>query len=87
MEKDSKPYTRFLKKFSEATKAEIMAVLKNEEPLTVKAISARIEHSYVTTQKRLLELVADSEVISHSIDEKTKVFFVNPEFKKEERKP
>lgn len=76
MEKNSKPYTNFLRKFSEATKAQIMAVLNNEEPLTVKAIAARTGHSYMTTQKRLLELVAEDMVVLHEIDAKTRVFFV-----------
>ena len=87
MVKNKRPYNDFLDKFREATKAQIIAVLRNEEPLTVRAVAVRTGLSYRTAQGRLFELVAEGAVALHSIDEKTKVFFVNPEFKKEEQEP
>ena len=87
MVENRRPYNDFLKKFSEATKAQIIAALHKEGPLTIRTIAARTGLSYKTAQKRLLELVAEDAVAQHRIDGKTRVFFVNPEFKKGEQAP
>ncbi len=73
-------------KLSKLIKQEIIATLRNEEPLTVSAIAVRTELTWQTAKRRLNELVADGAVVLREI-EGAKLFFLNPEFKKEEREP
>jgi predicted transcriptional regulator len=65
-------------------KADIIESLKKEEPLTITAISVRANISRNTTTKRLFELVAEGKVVLREIEGGTKLFFLNPEFEKEE---
>ena len=78
---DVKPY---LEELGEDIKATIIEKLKEEEPLTITAISVRANLHWRTAKKRLLELVAEGKLVSREIERGTRLFFLNPEFEKEE---
>ena len=85
--KRERPYSkRTFAKLGNIIKKEIIATLRNEEPLTVSAIAARTELTWQTAKRRLTELIAEDAVVMREI-EGAKLFSLNPEFDKEEREP
>lgn len=78
---DVRPY---LEKLGEDIKADIIKKLREEEPLTVTAVAVRAKLHPRTARKRLLELVAEGKLVSREIERGTRLFFLNPEFEKEE---
>ena len=71
----------------EKINALIIAALHTEEPLTIKAISVRTKLSWITTKRRLNQLVANKVVLKREIEGGTKLFFLDPEFEKGEQEP
>jgi DNA-binding transcriptional ArsR family regulator len=74
-----------LKEFGEEIKADIIEALKKEQPLTITAIASRTSLSWKTAKRRLIELKEDGRIVLREIEGGTKLFFLNPEFEKEER--
>lgn len=72
--------------FGEPIKRDIIATLFKEEPLTTTAVARRAGLCWRTAKKRLLELIDENKVVSRKV-EGIRLFFLDPEFKKEEREP
>ena len=87
MERKNKNYDAFREAYGKAAKTQIKEILHIEEPLTVKAVAVRMGVSYHTARIRLNELLSEGSIISHSIDGKTKVFFLKafPEVRRKEK--
>lgn len=80
MTNNKRLYSDFVEQFSETTKDKIKTILRKDEPLGIQAIATSTELSYMTVKMRLLELIADHEVISHKVGKRSKVFFINPDY-------
>lgn len=64
---------------------DIIKALREEEPLTVVAVAQKADICWRTAKKRLLELVDENKVALRKVG-KMKLFFLNPELKKEDAK-
>ena len=80
---DIRPY---LEKLGEDIKANIIEKLREEEPLTLTAISVRAKIRPQTARRRLRELVDEGRVVIREIERGTRLFFLSPELKKEDAK-
>jgi predicted transcriptional regulator len=82
------PKNRFdacLSNYNNVVVADILAELEKESPLTITAVSVRSNLHWRTAKKRLLELVEEGKVVLKEIEGGTKLFSLNPDFKKGER--
>ena len=76
----------YLEKLGQDIKANIIEKLREEEPLTITAVSVRAKLHHRTAKKRLFELVDEGKVVIREIERGTKLFFLSPELKKEDAK-
>jgi len=81
---DVRPY---LEELGEDIKAEIIKKLREEEPLTITAVSVRAHLHWRTAKKRLIELVDEGKVVSREIERGTRLFFLNPELRRGKQAP
>jgi predicted transcriptional regulator len=76
-------YAKRIESLGAYVKSEIIQALREEEPLTITALSRRTNFTWKTVQRRLNELISEGKVVLREIEGCTKLFFLNPEFKEE----
>lgn len=74
-------YRAYLSTFKEGTKAKIIKAL-NDGPLTTTATAVKAEITWKTAQRNLFELVDEGKVELREIEGGTKLFTLNPDFRK-----
>ena len=70
-------FAEWIEDLGRGIKGDILEALREEEPLTIRAIANRANLSWQTARKRLHELVNEDEVIIKEIEGSTKLFFLN----------
>ena len=76
----------YLEKLGQDIKKDIIEKLREEEPLTITAVSVRAKLHHRTAKKRLFELVDEGKVVIREIERGTKLFFLSSKLKEEDAK-